>query len=932
MSALPRAINLAAQKPTAVPSYVRRFKNIQTNSNGQNTQNTEIIIPIDTGTPGAFLDPSQSFLQYDVTVVNQTPYADYFDFGPAGAATFIETMQIRSNGTPIETIRSYNSVFDTFMKIEGLAQSTFEMYTSRRRGIMTGACASSSSFGMCKPPMVDRSGRIMGCQLATSTAYYPPGAVSTLPQQSIANSNTNVPNNTLFIGGVANNTDIAKVPYWYSSQLAGLSSTPGFSAYQNGEFYGMWRNYVVKPGILVTENGGCQNPNSWPQSIGVEDNASRLFDSHSLRFQDYLTFLSNVRNIPIGCTTTLTPSQGSWSLPYNAVNGDSLSVTGTAPYFKSGTFTYTVNIPILSGLIGVLADKMAPTMLLDNFELIITTTTYGKAFKLSMDPCRRIPGTHRDYCVYYGNVLGSITGTNVGSVTSNIYLPTYFNAQPISTQASATQVTNGQIFNVGGPNTYTGAGPTYTLGSYGFYGQTNWMVNPLTGATSGTGTNQGGGSIALANASGNSYFNDGIVPQYYFPGQAKNFSSYPCQWYGCPTDSGITVFQTLGNDGMGCYGTYLAASEAQTQRVMRNTGVSTQTSSGNTPLTISYDLKFSDSYQGSLDKMPTFSLTNVYFVVQQVILPDDVTAEILQAAAAGDISIQTHTIQVWDNIQLTPGSSSQNIIIPAKVASANALYCIFKTSEQTNYGEKQYLVNSLCGYCPMASAVYVSDSKSYVGTNTAPVYNWVSTTSKGGYQFQLKIGNDLIPAQPITSISEIVSEIEKSTHGLNERHNNMLFGTNIIPNPANIGSTSVTDTVFDILADGGFTTAYVDPYMLADQTICNNLMTAFLTAQQNTAIPTYLPVQVGNYQINKFKHMDGGFMIGLDLDTFSQMSDVAQSGRYLGNNTVSLACEGLYAVSAFAAASTNVTWSMMAMISCDARWSFQAGGNSQVFY
>lgn len=885
--ALPQNINLAAQKPTAVNSYVRRYRNIQRNANGDNLQGTDIIIPIDTGTPGAFLDGAQSYLQFDLKIYNQNPYIDFIDLGPAGVASFFEQLQIRCNGSPIETIKDYGTVVEHWMKLEGIAQERFEMYQQRKEAMGVGSIY-GNELNHCKAPMVDMIGRIMN---STSATVATAGTTGTLYP----------------IGSNVNNSAGTVIP------------TQGFSPYsssaepfvsQSSIFTSNMRNYTLKAGMTCQAMFDSTNINMWPQMIGIDQNFDSIYEKNSLRFQDYMTYLANVKNIPIGCTSSLTPTAGvtggvaaggtGWVVPYTNTPG--LVSSPTVGTYNAGFFQGTFNIPLISGLIGILQPKMVPTMLLDNFELVMTCASNSKPMKVSMDPCRRIPGTHRDFLTYYGNVLGSITGAAVSQTNQNQLLPATLNGQ------IADNALNG-------------------LNSLNYY-PVQVCMNPLLGR--GTNGNAGTSSTPIPNIAAGGQLtplgafdffpSHNLVPQYYQSTACIN-GKVPASLYGY-------VLNNIGNDGFGCYGTFLKNSVAQTARCIQNTTL-TQPVKG-----ITYDKVYSDTNQGNLQYMPWFSISNVYFVAQQVIVPDAVTAEILASSVHGDISMQSGTIQVYNNINCTAGSGSQNLIIPAKCGSANTLLGIFRHPTQVNYGLKQYLVNSLCGYCPIGCAVYTPDSVSYVGTTNKPSITYVPAFTGGanGFSFQLSIGNDLQPAQPMITGVELLSELEKCQHGLHTRYNNMAYGNTIIPSPT---STETTDKssgsmVFDIFKDGGYFTAWVDPFALNDQTIVNNmswplLLPEELSAAQNQSFWT--PVPVGPYMVNQFKHPDGNFVIGFDLDTWSAFSDVAMSGRYFGNNTISLKCDGLRGL----AEDGSNTWQFTAIIMCDCRWSFQAGGNSQVF-
>ena len=77
VKAIPKMLNLAGRKPTLVEAYSRQVASIATNAQSFGP-NTYANIVIDTSTPGAFLDPHQTFLEFDFTVTNTNPYLDYF--------------------------------------------------------------------------------------------------------------------------------------------------------------------------------------------------------------------------------------------------------------------------------------------------------------------------------------------------------------------------------------------------------------------------------------------------------------------------------------------------------------------------------------------------------------------------------------------------------------------------------------------------------------------------------------------------------------------------------------------------------------------------------------------------------------------------------------------------------------------------------------
>ena len=86
-------------------------------------------------------------------------------------------------------------------------------------------------------------------------------------------------------------------------------------------------------------------------------------------------------------------------------NWNFTTLTAMETGFKS-TQTFTIALPIFSGLIGVWAEKAFPTMLIapGSFYLQIRFAKVAQAFQFTMDPCRRIFGTYRDYVPSIGPI------------------------------------------------------------------------------------------------------------------------------------------------------------------------------------------------------------------------------------------------------------------------------------------------------------------------------------------------------------------------------------------------------------------------------------------------------------------------------------------------------------------------------------------------
>jgi hypothetical protein len=172
----------------------------------------------------------------------------------------------------------------------------------------------------------------------------------------------------------------------------------------------------------------------------------------------------------------------------------------------------------------------------------------------------------------------------------------------------------------------------------------------------------------------------------------------------------------------------------------------------------------------------TYTIVGLEYIGKQVVVGDDVARAIIERAAAGDISIHTqsyrqypHTISLnsgW-NYRLDPAYVSstssqamapvsgnplvnmyqrynspgaQSIVIPAKISSANAIYHIFRNGT----GLDDYQFDSL--------------RRMTIGFRDGVAGGGATVNA------QLRIGNELIPQSPIQTASEALEELLKAHH------------------------------------------------------------------------------------------------------------------------------------------------------------------------
>lgn len=865
LEVLPKCVNYADQKPMAVKSYVRRFKNPSENIGAAYTPGNEIRIPIDSGTPGAYLDQKQSYLEFQITITNTNPYIDYVNLTSAGFNACFRRMALQVNGTDCEVIEDYNKVVELLGDLEGECRDEFSLYVTNPLNVSKnsyGAVGTTSShLGNVKYPMCDYSGKIMynldGLQTFTTSYGLPVTADAPAWGQLI------LANCTGWTAG-----SITGVKNWYRNGLLNPQSQMDASTYT-----GVTSATAPSSTYYLNPTNILAFPDCIPPVTVFQD----CLNTAGQRIQDRLTYYKNVRCIPVGMSTiyNTVANTGIYTVDFGTTVpvGYLAYNTGIVPinsansvFLNNGVFTTTVEAPILSGIVGALCDKMLPTFLMGTVELILTIDYACKVFSITMDPCRRLFGTRRDYLVY----------------------------NPVQRM----------------------------------YGRTS----PY-GAFAGAYSSQFG---ALANSAGSSadmayYFAPySLIPQYVLTSSAAN--NPPPAWI----NSNVAATTVTGNnyaigwDGDAAYGTFLESSVAQTWRTIGN-GIANNTWTG---------LFSAAPFQGQ-SNYPSFTIQNVYYVAQQIILPDNVSRTLIDRTASTELSILTYTYKTYTS-QLQQGSGDQSILIPAKLAEANAFYMMFQMNSMIDPGSPAttWLYDSMTRICPIGSKIYSSDGSSYIGTNNAPVINQIPAVNTGNriFSIQLRIGNDLLPAQPMSTIPELINEIEKTQHGLyNKNCTPALYAPLVMPvgTPSQVTSNVSSAGAYYDICKSGFTTTWIDTNYLNDQTILNNYAWGLASSYQGGAIaaPLYSAVQTGTFMESAFfTPQRGYFFIGLDLDTWSGYSDVSMSGRYLGNNNVSLNLTGFQLANAIANGNSANILRTTAIIQLTMRMSFQAGGNFQTFY
>jgi hypothetical protein len=328
----------------------------------------------------------------------------------------------------------------------------------------------------------------------------------------------------------------------------------------------------------------------------------------------------------------------------------------------------------------------------------------------------------------------------------------------------------------------------------------------------------------------------------------------------------------------------------------------------------------------------------MYFGLQ-IILPDEVTANIVRMAVNGDISLVSHSCKTYRTT--LNSSSSQNLILPIKIASANALFVLF---QNVNMLENSHYA-SCTRNCPFTSFQWnakdytpLSDKDKnelpyFVGSDVPPIVKSVGTLTP--FSIQLRLGNELLPIQSITNMLMLTQELQRAVHAAND----MMWSVPTISTfrnfrsitgeqPSAVYSNSLKSNGYCeylCLQNNDFLTPYIPIEALDDQTITDNILYRDYGLQTNNR---------GQFVLNEFIPPISKFMLGFDLETFPNQSDMARSGRYLGNGPVTLIMTETVAPNTKSVTSLNQadTYNAIAVVLFDIRFSIMSGGQVLSYY
>jgi len=1015
-TALPAEVQLGKEKPQGAFCLRSRYA-LSANSASSWNAGTTLSIPLQTGTPGTFTDVKQGIIQATIQISNNNPYVDFLNFGPSGALIFFDEMRIYSSGTPIEENLRYSETADLLTIQGGHQTRPFQLYR-RNKWRANNGNAGDKHINFIKPSMVDGLGVPMYGRTPfmdkNSAVYCPPsiqfgratagavgstfGVASNLAAamadagvtggfgvcaesapfydsgiNATAASNAPIiinlgalltPTSALGYALVANaDGDIANAnsnnsagkSYGNTLHRSAMHTQPHAAAataaagppsdhlpYKNTQF-GRTADLDANP-IAGTPYGlrtaAVYVPSMWPDYqpstlLGEFDDDEVDALLGKAKMCEYMKYLCNVRSLPIGVRGMQTfdgqpvnyynQTEKLAAAPTSAVNGPSNSYT-----------QYRVSMPFLSGIYGIFAEKMFPDMLIgaNNIRIEFKLAQNTKALWTTMDPCRRVPGTLRDFVPFTGQISGArASATVIGEPGVALYdgVPRLITATAGlgckfagvyrgAAYRGTSAIANTEMYNSLSAMGEDFACPQFNVGNRG----TAQIV-----VAGGAATN-----VAEIVTSSNQLTQSALIGGFNY----QTVTNLPKPQYipsSTPWDKQLGGNIALCNEREACYGTYLPASQAQVRRCQMSTRLNAST----------------DNFQNAGQTI--FSIRDIQYIGEQVQLDDVVTSAIIQSAATSEIVVWTRGFRSFE--AATDNAVQQNIILPIQIGQAESLFLLFRPAVITT--SYDYYSNAF--YCPFVGLSYTQPA----ATDLLPVadvggrYQITSSldsASQGQFSYQLFSGTKQYPLQPIQTVSEMITEREKSIHALHNWDWCTTENMNMCRWGSKFGATTSDQGLdYDPFIDFGYLTTFVPVYALDDQTITQNPYFQVAEALETDGLVGTLPRKRGIRQpsttnitsqggdftgvLNEFISPIGSFYLGWDFESWTNHQDMMRTGKFLGQEQLSIRMTGTFLCSAMNI-QTNNGQTQNANVMCIAivphvvKLSFVPGGHLLSYY
>lgn len=976
---IPDRFQITRGPPDACKGYKRRVSTLASNG-GSVGPNSTINITPDASITGTFMDPQTAYVMFDLKISNNFSTVDYTNWGPEGVGGAVfSALSISNQGSPTEDIQNYGVVAAGFERFNGNSGGHTYLYMKNRvKGRDT-----TGGYGnnLIKPPMCDEQGCPMFCTNPWGLGFEASNNNTIYANSTVAASG-GVPTRiscTPVYGGAYSRDTIYEVNTLNGSlnkcYIDTNDATAGPTKVNSETLGTSWVSNARGPKVVT--------PIDWVDFYDPSMSIPMHFvqEFGSVNKVQMMANLTNVKCYPIG----MRPGSDGYNttnfgkVPVDIYDG-TLQVTAPtateallAPVMQ--VMTYRVCYRLLSGILGVLNPKMLPSSLLSPTGMVLTlqTAPVHQALNISSDPCRVLPSTIRDRVRNLGQANGSNWGDQTMTVSTTIndnpyswatttlapgYSPSYM--VPVATAGNAIFskeavlgrcTKDGQIAHPIAIQSFTITTGVLVITSLGFripagsvftalIDSVNYsgVINGVTNATSYKAVLSPIPVANLATGSGNVLLLDALsacpaTPEYVLMKE-------PWKYKRIRGASALVTKYASENEVF--YGSRLPESVPQVKRILQFPYAD---GTNQTPITSSSGI--APFYGSGI----TYSLDNVQFVVDQYCLEANVTDALMDYAYAGLYTQVTSSFRSYV-IPCAPNQTTQQLLLPMKVADAKRIITTFQNQNQID-AAKGIFHDSNCGYNifaavrknatigtqnmfvkgfnSTASIVEEATTPLYgVGYNNPMIYEPTSTGSTA-FTAQLQIGGVFYPPQAIRSMAELAVETAKTMGGWGDSNWKANLEGKVI-SPYNTQASRNSDTAvvaqahYDCLKADQFTTAYIDPDHLDDQTIGVSYDFAPLysifdhgappaVSTSNSTTNGYNALCPRGYCVNNvFTVPSSDFAIAWDLQTF-HAADGVTDGLFLGTANMFLNLTGAVALA-------EGNWRCVAWVPHHARMTF----------
>lgn len=325
-----------------------------------------------------------------------------------------------------------------------------------------------------------------------------------------------------------------------------------------------------------------------------------------------------------------------------------------------------------------------------------------------------------------------------------------------------------------------------------------------------------------------------------------------------------------------CYGTYLERSVAQVRRTNKNL----------------FSLGTDSAYYPGITERLTYTVSNIAFRCEEVILPESASMQIIASAMEGGITMEAETIKSIE--QILQKQDNQKILLNVSAGLINDVCCVFQPTELIQ-GDKAYGYNSFAFYCPWTSFKFMKQAtgtEDKQNTNTAvkkeipstpdvynylggepQFYNGLTFGDNIGINTYLTISTEFFPRMPINDLQTLMDHV---TWGDQRRGDVEYLG--LEPMIHNAYDSANFQSILPF--QDGFFSCFTPIETLNDQTITDN--------------PYWTPLECNVKKVIRgrraklpalpfFKPFDGTFHLSFNTQAFMHQHDRMNVGSPMVN-------------------------------------------------